>query len=75
MSDVEEKKSGYRLEYAKNNRAKCKGMSVLSANPVIYHHSHCFTRLTTSQDRSLVLVSRRFTPLILDNGSYITLIG
>jgi hypothetical protein len=25
MSDVEEKKSGYRLEYAKNNRAKCKG--------------------------------------------------
>jgi len=27
MSDVEEKKSGYRLEYAKNNRAKCKGSS------------------------------------------------
>ena len=25
MSDVEEKKSGYRLEYAKTNRAKCKG--------------------------------------------------
>ncbi|KAI9428839.1 hypothetical protein H4582DRAFT_1807754 [Lactarius indigo] len=25
MSDTEEKKSGYRLEYAKNNRAKCKG--------------------------------------------------
>jgi hypothetical protein len=25
MSDVEDKKSGYRLEYAKNNRAKCKG--------------------------------------------------
>jgi hypothetical protein len=25
MSDAEEKKSGYRLEYAKNNRAKCKG--------------------------------------------------
>ena len=28
MSDVEEKKSGYRLEYAKNNRAKCKGTFV-----------------------------------------------
>ena len=26
MSDAEEKKSGYRLEYAKNNRAKCKGV-------------------------------------------------
>ncbi|KAI9441590.1 hypothetical protein H4582DRAFT_1811053 [Lactarius indigo] len=25
MPDTEEKKSGYRLEYAKNNRAKCKG--------------------------------------------------
>jgi hypothetical protein len=30
MSDVEEKKSGYRLEYAKNNRAKCKGTSFSS---------------------------------------------
>jgi hypothetical protein len=28
MSDVEEKKSGYRLEYAKNNRAKCRGMFI-----------------------------------------------
>ena len=29
MSDTEEKKSGYRLEYAKNNRAKCKGWFLL----------------------------------------------
>ncbi|KAI9511632.1 hypothetical protein F5148DRAFT_974860 [Russula earlei] len=33
MSDVEEKKSGYRLEYAKNNRAKCKGTFVPRPNP------------------------------------------
>jgi hypothetical protein len=36
MSDVEEKKSGYRLEYAKNNRAKCKGaVSFLLSIPLL----------------------------------------
>ena len=46
MSDVEEKKSGYRLEYAKNNRAKCKG-SFPSQLLIIYRFSHRCTRLVT----------------------------
>jgi hypothetical protein len=58
MSDVEEKKSGYRLEYAKNNRAKCKG--TFSSSHIIYHSSHRCTRLVTLQGRNLALVSGCF---------------
>jgi hypothetical protein len=63
MSDTEEKKSGYRLEYAKNNRAKCKGLFLL---PHHYSHPHyltrCSTRLMTKQGPSLAPVGVHFAP-------------
>lgn len=58
MSDVEEKKSGYRLEYAKNSRAKCKG----TVSPCSHYQSpsHRHTRLVTLQGQNLVLVGGCF---------------
>jgi hypothetical protein len=57
MSDVEEKKSGYRLEYAKNNRAKCKGsfLSQLLVSSIAFSslYASCDFRAETLQ-RSVI---------------------
>ena len=60
MSDVEEKKSGYRLEYAKNNRAKCKG--TFSPRNCHLPSFHRCTRFVTLQGQNRVLVSGVFPP-------------
>jgi hypothetical protein len=60
MSDVEEKKSGYRLEYAKNNRAKCKGMFI----PLVIYRPFADRPFYAfhPQGRSLAPVSRSYYP-------------
>ena len=63
MSDTEEKKSGYRLEYAKNNRAKCKGpFGSLTTISLPHYLAHCSTRFMTEQVPSLATVGVNFTP-------------
>ena len=59
MSDVEEKKSGYRLEYAKNNRAKCKG-SFPSQLLVSSIASLIVVRVLSLQGRNLAPVRDHF---------------
>ena len=62
MSDIEEKKSGYRLEYAKNNRAKCKGRFLhLTTISLPHYLVHCSTRFMTEQAPSLATVGVYFT--------------
>ena len=61
MSDTEEKKSGYRLEYAKNNRAKCKGwFLLLTIVFLLLYLTHCSTRFMTQQAPSLAMVGVYF---------------
>jgi hypothetical protein len=63
MSDTEEKKSGYRLEYAKNNRAKCKGrFLLLNIVSLLLYLAHCSTRFMTQQAPNLAMVGVYFAP-------------
>lgn len=71
MSDTEEKKSGYRLEYAKNNRAKCKGLFLLPHYYSLpYHLARCSTRFMTKQAPSLAPVGVYFSPVTLLHRSH-----